>query len=345
MSQKGCRGNYIILLTDGMESCGGTPKTVADELRKLFVTNPERGVKTYVIGFGLDDASKTTLNEIAAAGGTGQAYFASNTEELVKILLDDIINSLVGEGAFSQSSATMSQEIKTTDDYRIYYTYFDYPGWAGHLEAYLIDQEDGAIGDAVTGWADCNDDKVVADAGCKITSQGFASRTIYTWLSGTAFTAFTTANVSTLKGSLITATDDINENGTANENADAETVINYVRNPGYDDKKYAGSRNPDWLLGDIWHSTPVVVTPPTFDFDKEGYSDFKASTGVSDRDRVIYVGANDGMLHAVNDEDGSEKWAYIPKCLLGRMKELKCGHRYMVDGPITVADLDSDYRK
>ena len=37
---------------------------------------------------------------------------------------------------------------------------------------------------------------------------------------------------------------------------------------------------------------------------------------------VIYAGANDGMLHAFNDSDGQELWAFIPPCLLGRLKEL-----------------------
>ena len=38
---------------------------------------------------------------------------------------------------------------------------------------------------------------------------------------------------------------------------------------------------------------------------------------------MIYVGANDGFLHAFKNTDGSEKFAIIPKSLLGKLKNLK----------------------
>jgi type IV pilus assembly protein PilY1 len=37
---------------------------------------------------------------------------------------------------------------------------------------------------------------------------------------------------------------------------------------------------------------------------------------------VIYAGANDGMLHAFDDNNGEELWAFIPPGLLGRLSEL-----------------------
>ena len=60
----------------------------------------------------------------------------------------------------------------------------------------------------------------------------------------------------------------------------------------------------------------------------------------SDRERVIYVGANDGMLHAFSVDTGEELWAYIPSNLLSDLQCLAdplygkpggCRHRYMVD--------------
>jgi len=58
------------------------------------------------------------------------------------------------------------------------------------------------------------------------------------------------------------------------------------------------------------------------------------------RERVIYVGANDGMLHAFSVDTGEELWAYIPSNLLSELQCLAdpeygkpngCRHRYMVD--------------
>ncbi len=91
------------------------------------------------------------------------------------------------------------------------------------------------------------------------------------------------------------------------------------------------------------------------DGDDPGYSTFKATTT---RPAQVYVSANDGMLHAFNDANGNETWAYIPSPLYrggtaggdpktglgaltyqtGALPPFK--HHFMVDGPIKVADVD-----
>ena len=66
-------------------------------------------------------------------------------------------------------------------------------------------------------------------------------------------------------------------------------------------------------LGDIVDSSPVYVGAPNapyFDASDPGYSGFKSS--FSARAPRIYVGANDGMLHAFDDANGNETWAYVP---------------------------------
>ena len=59
------------------------------------------------------------------------------------------------------------------------------------------------------------------------------------------------------------------------------------------------------------------------------YSEFK--TTWKNRATTIYVGANDGMLHAVKDSDGKESFSIIPKNLLGKLKELAKTHEFFVD--------------
>jgi type IV pilus assembly protein PilY1 len=66
-------------------------------------------------------------------------------------------------------------------------------------------------------------------------------------------------------------------------------------------------------LGDIVDSSPVYVGAPNapyLDASDPGYSGFKSS--FSTRAPRIYVGANDGMLHAFDDANGNETWAYVP---------------------------------
>ena len=78
-------------------------------------------------------------------------------------------------------------------------------------------------------------------------------------------------------------------------------------------------RNRNNLLGDIVSSSPAYV---------------------KDTD-TIYVGANDGMLHAFNAATGAELFAYIPGGIswsdFASLSRPDYGHRYFVDGPITVS--------
>ncbi len=74
-SAASCRGYYVILLTDGAETCGGAPNTVAANLLTA-------GVKTYVIGLTSVAADQTSLSQIAVAGGTTRAYFPTNKTQL-----------------------------------------------------------------------------------------------------------------------------------------------------------------------------------------------------------------------------------------------------------------------
>lgn len=343
-TQGGCRDNYIILLTDGLETCDGDPVQAATDLLNLTVGGESYPVKTYVIGFGLDSASQATLNAIAAAGGTSHAYFANNVEDLVDILVEDITSDIISS-SYTRSTPVITALHSATDDLRLYVAYFDYPTWRGHLKAYELNKSDGTITGPVTAWAgDCDSDgNIDADAGCeiKLHGRGTVYTTVATGLSPTRI-EFSTANVASLKSFVNPDGDDINSNGTADENADAEAVISHVLDPGFNSGHYAGTRDPEWPLGDIYHSSPVVVTKPSFsipDSSFPGYSGFK--TDQSTRSTLLYVGANDGMIHGINASNGQEAWAYIPKAVLTKLHELSDGHRFTVDLPIKAADIYS----
>jgi type IV pilus assembly protein PilY1 len=102
-----------------------------------------------------------------------------------------------------------------------------------------------------------------------------------------------------------------------------------------------------WKLGDIINSTPISISSPPDRFDliygDATYSDYYQQ--YKNRETMVYVGANDGMLHAFTSwrynkssqafEDpkdldntltsipiGSEVWAYIPQNLLPHLKWL-----------------------
>ena len=76
-------------------------------------------------------------------------------------------------------------------------------------------------------------------------------------------------------------------------------------------------RARDTILGDIVNSGLVYVGAPTGSITDSGYSAFFNAN--KSRRPVIYANANDGMLHAINDSDGSEAFAYIPGFTANKM--------------------------
>ncbi len=182
----------------------------------------------------------------------------------------------------------------------------------------------------------------VWDAGEKLATATASSRTIFTFLdanqdgimSGGEKIDFTTANAATLQKYLRTAS-----------LAEAQNVISWIRGEsvtGYRDRTIGANQ---WKLGDIIHSTPTVVAGPTESYgllyNDAGYTAWSKSQ--SARSTTVYVGGNDGMLHAVNAATGAEVWAYIPYNLLPHLKWLTdtaYTHVDYVDIKMKISDIN-----
>ena len=98
-------------------------------------------------------------------------------------------------------------------------------------------------------------------------------------------------------------------------------------------------RNRLSLLGDVINSNVVHVGGPAQALQGASYKLFYER--YKDRSPTLYVGANDGMLHAFDAASGIEKFAYVPKLLLPQLNQLTSpdyAHRPFVDGQITVAE-------
>jgi hypothetical protein len=90
-----CRPYRVILITDGLETCGGDPIAAATQLRNADYF-------TYVIGFATSDPTeRATLNAIATAGGTdggaagGDTAIFVNDATTLSAALSDIVNSSI----------------------------------------------------------------------------------------------------------------------------------------------------------------------------------------------------------------------------------------------------------
>jgi type IV pilus assembly protein PilY1 len=125
-------------------------------------------------------------------------------------------------------------------------------------------------------------------------------------------------------------------------------LIQYVRGEtvsGFRERAadYDGNgSDEEWKLGDIVHSTPVTISKPPDNFhliySDESYQNYY--NAYKDRETVVYVGANDGVLHAftswkyngttkqfskpsgTTEAIGDELWGYIPQSLLAHLKWL-----------------------
>ncbi len=157
----------------------------------------------------------------------------------------------------------------------------------------------------------------------------------------------------------------------------AKNLIEYIRgnDTGLLGTTNVRSRTLDGnvhMLGDIVHSTPVSVAKPPDNYGLiYGDQTYEAYYNLyKDRETVIFVGTNDGMLHAFTSwrynvalkkfEDpgevagesiGAEIWAYVPQTLLPHLKWLPdpdYTHVYYVDSKPKVVDAriftaDSDH--
>ncbi len=194
------------------------------------------------------------------------------------------------------------------------------------------------------------------EAGNKLWKRSPSERVIFTYTdTGTEFTPFTTDKAETLRPYLDVTDDSAYKSLGAAQADRVSNIINFIRGVNDESPAYTGNptlRKKDftlgaethpWKLGDIVYSTPVTISKPVEQYgllyDDESYREFyNFYTVTNPRETVVYVGANDGMLHAFaagkyNSAEkkftpgatagiGEELWAYIPRNLLPHLKWL-----------------------
>lgn len=119
-----------------------------------------------------------------------------------------------------------------------------------------------------------------------------------------------------------------------------QALVNFLRG----DRTNEGSlfRTRKHVLGDIVSSEARYVKTPLLTYADSGYAAFK--TAMATRAGTVYVGSNDGMLHAFDADSGQERWAFVPSAVLPEMYRLADidytnKHRFFVDGTPEVGDI------
>ena len=193
-------------------------------------------------------------------------------------------------------------------------------GWSGNVFAYSISSS-GAI--------DQINEKWTGGAGAILDAMTYTDRKIVTLKDGATTTtpaskvAFTATGISAAQLATLTVT-----------GATTTQVLDFIRGDGTNEKSSSSPtglfRDRQSALGDILHSWPYYTT-----------------IGGTP---VLFVGANDGMLHVFNASSsdgattgsgGKELWAYVPSMLIPKLNKLAADpyvHNYYVDGGLIVGD-------
>jgi type IV pilus assembly protein PilY1 len=125
-------------------------------------------------------------------------------------------------------------------------------------------------------------------------------------------------------------------------------LVNYLRGQyGYEDRTANASGNRlyryrESVLGDALESQPAFIGPSVFSYPDAGYSTYK--TAQSSRAGTVYMGANDGMMHAFAPDTGIERWAYVPSMVIPNMwkladKNYSTLHANFVNGSPITSDI------
>ena len=356
--QQRCQKNYIILMTDGeptkdrdhrlydtayingdiigdqdgdhnggseFDSYADSGSDYLDDVAKYLHDkdcNPTMGdgtsfdkqnIVTYTIGF----KSNQSLLQRTATHGGGEYYTAEAYSEL-KEAFDEIMSTIVEKNAsYVAPVVPISRMNRVYAGDKIYLGFFkpqQSGRWIGNIKRYSLEADgtlldarnteattaDGLIKEnALSWWTTLGSDGPAVEKGgvAEVLSEsldGGATRTVYTY-TGTQAALSHSSNAFVTTNTAIT-------NTTLNVANDAarQSLFTSVRTGNF---------------GDIIHSELAVVYYPT------------ASKS------IIFVGANDGMLHCIDDDTGLELWSFIPPEHLGRLYRLEdADHDYFVDG-------------
>lgn len=314
----------------------------------------EKGILTYVIGMGAgvepkrNPAAAATLKAMAIAGGTGD-YFPATSPADVSNDMIVILEQIKAANTTTTSAGVNSSSINTLS--AIYQATFNSQDtnkdWTGDLQKFSV--TGGVINLTKAAWsAQTALDKLNWDTG-----SGDTARRIVTYdpaaSTGVPFRWPVTTPASPA-GTVIGAAQAALLQ-TSSSDTLGQSRLNYLRG---DKSSEQGSSPPGTfrtrthLLGDIEDSTPLYVGAPSALYQDGSYQSFQAAN--NKRDPMIYVGANDGMLHAFCASDtatctaGVERFAFIPNGVFSRLINLtqptyNAAHKFYVNGSPVVGDV------
>jgi hypothetical protein len=316
-----CRNTYVILVTDGeatgpgdsncgSSACATDPTSCGCmSTKSAYHLWNTLGVKTFVIGFGADTAGANSLDYIAKAGGSAlksdghYAYYAADEDSLSAALQNAVYLAVQGDYATTPPTVATSSGQSVAGNVGLV-TSTEFPSFKGHLRAY--DLVNLTAGNPTLLW----------DAGQKIMDRIGASgvnwnrRRVYTSDANNALVPFLDSGGNPNGAALNALSPPL-----GGSPAEANAIVQWTL-----------GLNRTWVLGSLLNSTPATHGKG-LDINLPGHKDFYDAHSYN-RPKMIYVGSDDGMLHAFYFETGAwgnagdEAWAYVPPSLLPALASL-----------------------
>ncbi|MFT6387426.1 MAG: type IV pilus assembly protein PilY1 [Cellvibrionaceae bacterium] len=333
-----------------------------DDARIVGGTINHQHMTTYTVAFGVEGANPdggpddsdpasdfpyawprpisykaSTIDDMqhAAWNGRGQYLNASNPQDLIDDL-NNVFADITARTTVTSAAASVSSGLIGAGT-QIFRTEFDSGDWTGNLFAYQFDSDGNVDVDTPTWQAatKLNDD---------ISNNGFASArdNIYTYhvdtdnpiVSANRGVDLVYANLDPTQKADLTAFVPAAwtaAGGTGPEYGAA--LLDFLKGDNTHEESVSGGRGvfrdrDGSYLGALINSSPQYMGPPNDKYPDEiqgpgfSYNAFKSLTSSTTRPPLVFVGGNDGMLHAFDATSGNEVFAYVPGLLADKLPAL-----------------------
>lgn len=282
------------------------------------------------------DAAKLDDLLHAAVNSRGGFFSAADPVTFANEL-GAVLSTIVARVESSSTSAAASSATLQTDTL-LYTAGFRSTDWSGQLQARHINPN-GSLG------------SVAWSAETKLREQSPAGRTLVTVNSDTGSgVPLALSNLGTDQQTALNRDFDGNPDGLGS-NRIAWLHGDETAHASFRSRSESGEAR---LLGDIINSNPQFAGKKNFGYRLlsglgDSYVTFRNSASYQSRPNMLYLGANDGLLHAFDAATGSERFAYMPSELLlpeislsfariNRVMAPDYSHRYFVDGTVMIGD-------
>ncbi len=323
----------------------GNPESYDSSGNWLTSGNPWTSTMT-LPGGACSSRAPPWYSSTATASGTWPAALLRASDPAgminsVKSAVASIAAQVGDESALAQSSGSLD----TGTGAYIYRAKYNSGGWYGDVEALTID----TAGNIATSpaWSSAAklptaSSRVIFTYNDGFNADGSADTVSSLARQGVLFSSANFANLSVGQQANLNA----NEFGTFD--GDGAERVDFLRGDTTNESPNGRNWRPrnGKLLGDFIHSNPTFVAAPPAGITGKNYRAFALTW--KNRKPMLYVGGNDGMLHAfdasfsyntagnpvVTSTSGTEVFAYVPSSVYPHLSKLTApnySHRYFVD--------------